>query len=55
MQEFVEKIYIYKAEKSPAGRRTQRIKIIRNCTKEFKPPKRRSTEESYEIPIKPHF
>nr|WP_278224188.1 DUF4368 domain-containing protein [Pseudoramibacter alactolyticus] len=55
MQEFVEKIYIYKAEESPAGRRTQKIKIIWNCIEEFKPPKCRSTEESYEIPIRPHF
>jgi site-specific DNA recombinase len=48
IREFVEKIYVYKAEKSPTGRRTQKVKIIWNCIGEFKPPKHRNAEENNE-------
>ena len=48
IREFVEKIYVYKAEKSPTGRRTQKVKIIWNCIGEFKPPKHKSIEENNE-------
>ncbi|MCH4193057.1 MAG: DUF4368 domain-containing protein, partial [Butyrivibrio sp.] len=48
IREFVEKIYVYKAEKTPTGRRTQKVKIIWNCIGEFKPPKHKSIEENNE-------
>ncbi|SCP98360.1 recombinase family protein [Anaerobium acetethylicum] len=37
IREFVEKIYVYKAERTD-GRRVQRIKIVYNCIGEFDPP-----------------
>ena len=37
IREFVEKIYVYKAEKID-GRRTQKIKIVWNCIGEFNTP-----------------
>ena len=37
IREFVEKIYVYKAEKVD-GKRTQKIKIIWNCIGEFNTP-----------------
>jgi len=42
IREFVEKIYIYKAERID-GRRVQRIKIVWNCIGEFEPPVSTST------------
>ena len=44
IREFVEKIYVYKAERID-GRRVQRIKIIYNCIGEFDPPASTSTTE----------
>lgn len=44
IREFVEKIYVYKAEHID-GRRVQRIKIIYNCIGEFDPPVSTSTPE----------
>ncbi|HOL79520.1 MAG TPA: DUF4368 domain-containing protein, partial [Clostridiales bacterium] len=41
-REFVEKIYVYKAERID-GRRVQRIKIVYNCIGEFDPPVSTST------------
>ena len=37
IREFVERIYVYKAERVD-GRRVQRIKIVWNCIGEFTPP-----------------
>jgi len=48
IREFVEKIYVYNAERTPTGRRTQKVKIIWNCIGEFKPPRRKNVEESNE-------
>jgi site-specific DNA recombinase len=42
LREFVEKIYVYKAERID-GRRVQRIKIVYNCIGEFDPPVSTST------------
>lgn len=42
IREFVEKIYVYKAERID-GRRVQRIKIVYNCIGEFDPPVSTST------------
>ena len=42
IREFVEKIYVYKAE-CIEGRRVQRIKIVYNCIGEFDPPVSTST------------
>ena len=42
IREFVEKIYIYNAERID-GRRVQRIKIVYNCIGEFDPPVSTST------------
>ena len=44
IREFVEKIYVYKAERID-GRRVQRIKIVYNCIGEFDPPVSTSTTE----------
>jgi hypothetical protein len=44
IREFVEKIYVNKAERID-GRRVQRIKIIYNCIGEFNPPVSTSTTE----------
>lgn len=44
IREFVEKIYVYKAERID-GRRVQRIKIVYNCIGEFDPPVSASTTE----------
>ena len=44
IREFVEKIYVYKAERT-VGRRVQRIKIVYNCIGEFDPPVSTSTTE----------
>ena len=44
IREFVEKIYVYKAERID-GRRVQRIKIVWNCIGEFDPPVSASTTE----------
>ncbi|HHX72117.1 MAG TPA: DUF4368 domain-containing protein [Clostridiales bacterium] len=41
--EFVEKIYVYKAERID-GRRVQRIKIVYNCIGELDPPVSTSKE-----------
>ena len=42
IREFVEKIYVYKAERID-GRRVQRIKIVYNCIGDFDPPVSTST------------
>jgi len=44
IREFVEKIYVYKADRID-GRRVQRIKIVWNCIGEFEPPVSTSTKE----------
>lgn len=44
LREFVEKIYVYKAERIE-GRRVQRIKIVYNCIGEFDPQVSISTTE----------
>ena len=44
IREFVEKIYVYKAERID-GRRVQRIKIVYNCIGEFDPSVSTSTTE----------
>lgn len=44
IREFVEKIYVYKAERID-GRRVQRIKIVYNCIGDFNPPVSTSTTE----------
>ena len=44
IREFVEKIYVYKAERID-GRRVQRIKIVYNCIGEFDPLVSTSTTE----------
>ena len=43
IREFVEKIYVYKAERID-GRRVQRIKIVWNCIGAFEPPASTSTK-----------
>ena len=45
IREFVEKIYVYKAE-CIDGRRVQRIKIVWNCIGEFDPPVSTSTTKN---------
>lgn len=45
IREFVEKIYVYKAERID-GRRVQRIKIVWNCIGEFEPPASTSTTKN---------
>ena len=45
IREFVEKIYVYKAELID-GRRVQRIKIVWNCIGEFEPPVSTSTTKN---------
>jgi len=45
IREFVEKIYVYKAERID-GRRVQRIKIVWNCIGEFEPPVSTSTTKN---------
>ena len=45
IREFVEKIYVYKAERID-GRRVQRIKIVWNCIGEFDPPVSSSTTKN---------
>ena len=45
IREFVEKIYVYKAERID-GRRVQRIKIVWNCIGEFDPPVSTSTTKN---------
>ncbi len=47
IREFVEKIYVYKAERID-GRRVQRIKIVYNCIGEFDPQVSTSTTEQKE-------
>lgn len=44
IREFVEKVYVYKAERLE-GRRVQRIKIVYNCIGEFDPSVSTSTIE----------
>lgn len=44
LREFVEKVYVYKAERIE-GRRVQRIKIVYNCIGEFDSPVSTSTTE----------
>ena len=44
IREFVEKIFVYNAERID-GRRVQRIKIVYNCIGEFDPPVSTSTTE----------
>ncbi len=44
IREFIEKIYVYKAERID-GRRVQRIRIVYNCIGEFAPPVSTSTTE----------
>ena len=44
LREFVEKVYVYKAERIE-GRRVQRIKIVYNCIGEFDTPVSTSTTE----------
>ncbi|MBS3975948.1 MAG: DUF4368 domain-containing protein [Syntrophomonadaceae bacterium] len=44
IREFVEKIYVYKAERID-GRRVQHIKIVYNCIGEFDPSVSTSTPE----------
>jgi len=43
IREFVEKIYVYKAERID-GKRVQRIQIVWNCIGEFEPPASTSTK-----------
>jgi len=43
IREFVEKIYVYKAERID-GKRVQRIKIVWTCIGEFEPPASTSTK-----------
>lgn len=45
IREFVEKIYVYKAERID-GKRVQRIKIVWNCIGEFDPPVSSSTTKN---------
>jgi site-specific DNA recombinase len=45
IREFVERIYVYKAERVD-GRRVQRIKIVWNCIGEFTPPTATEQEKS---------
>lgn len=45
IREFVEKIFVYKAERID-GRRVQRVKIIWNCIGEFTPPATTAQEKS---------
>ena len=45
IREFVEKIFVYKAERID-GRRVQRIKIVWNCIGEFDPPVSASTTKN---------
>ncbi|AST58370.1 recombinase [Thermoanaerobacterium thermosaccharolyticum] len=45
IREFVEKIYVYKAERID-GKRVQRIKIVWNCIGEFEPPVSTSTTKN---------
>lgn len=45
IREFVERIYVYKAERVD-GRRVQRIKIVWNCIGEFTPPTAAEQEKS---------
>ena len=45
IREFVERIYVYKAERVD-GRRVQRIKIVWNCIGEFTPPTAKEQEKS---------
>lgn len=45
IREFVEKIYVYKAERID-GKRTQRIKIVWNCIGEFTLPQPKKNEKS---------
>ncbi len=45
IREFIEKIYVYKAERID-GRRVQRIKIVYNCIGEFEPPVSTSTTKN---------
>ena len=45
IREFVEKIFVYKAERID-GRRVQRIKIVWNCIGEFEPPVSTSTTKN---------
>jgi hypothetical protein len=45
IREFVEKIYVYKAERID-GRRVQRIKIVWNCIGEFEPPVSTTTKKN---------
>ena len=44
MREFVEKVYVYQAEKVD-GHKTQRIRILWNCIGEFAPPASQKEEE----------
>ena len=44
IREFVERIYVYKAEKVD-GHRVQRIRIVWNCIGEFTPPQNTETEK----------
>ncbi len=44
IREFVERIYVYKAERID-GRRVQRIKIVWNCIGEITPPATAATQE----------
>jgi hypothetical protein len=44
IREFVEKIYVYKAERID-GKRVQRIKIVWNCIGEFTPPDKCKKDE----------
>ncbi len=48
IREFVEKLYVYNAERTPTGRRTQKVKIIWNCIGEFKPSRCKNAEENNE-------
>ena len=45
VREFVEKVYVYQAERIE-GQKVQRIRIFWNCIGEFKPPIVTNTEKS---------
>ena len=45
LREFVEKVYVYQAERID-GQKVQRIRIVWNCIGEFTPPTLTNTEKS---------
>ena len=45
IREFVEKVYVYQAERA-AGYKVQRIRIVWNCIGEFDPPATKEKEKT---------